>query len=151
MLMKLCELDKLLRWPLGRSERLAKKRRIPHIILPDGEIRVRWMDIKPLIVSVGVKHDDIKLGDERLVKTLEWEQGAPTSPGVYLFRIPQETDDTGLDLDGRLTTPNAYRWEFRNVYLDENEWLCCRDSNGDERVVRSDTDTMNCYFARVDC
>lgn len=33
------ESDMLLRYPRGRSARLARKGLIPHVVLPDGEIR----------------------------------------------------------------------------------------------------------------
>lgn len=38
-LLKPSEVDLLFRYPPGRSLRLAKAGRIPHIVLPDGEIR----------------------------------------------------------------------------------------------------------------
>ena len=40
-LMTTYDLDELLRYPNGRSARLARKGQIPHVILPDGEIRFR--------------------------------------------------------------------------------------------------------------
>jgi hypothetical protein len=46
------QLDKRLNWPLGRAERLARRRKLPHIVLPDGAIRFSWREIKPLIVRV---------------------------------------------------------------------------------------------------
>jgi hypothetical protein len=33
------EVDLLFRYPTGRSRRLARQGKLPHIILPDGEIR----------------------------------------------------------------------------------------------------------------
>ncbi len=45
------EVDHRLGWTLGRAERLARKRRLPHY-LPDGSIRFVWDDIAPLIVPV---------------------------------------------------------------------------------------------------
>jgi hypothetical protein len=33
------EVDKRLRWPLGRAERLAHRRRLPHLFLSTGEVR----------------------------------------------------------------------------------------------------------------
>ena len=38
-LMKPSQVDSLLRYPSGRSQRLARKGLIPHVELPDGEIR----------------------------------------------------------------------------------------------------------------
>ena len=46
------EIDKKLNWPLGRAERLARRGRLPHVVLPDGAIRLRWSTIEPLIVQV---------------------------------------------------------------------------------------------------
>ena len=46
------DLDKRLGWKLGRAERLARQRRLPHVILPDGSIRFNWQEIEPLIVHV---------------------------------------------------------------------------------------------------
>lgn len=43
------EIDKRLTWPLGRAERLARRGRLPHVVLPDGSIRFRWDQIEPLI------------------------------------------------------------------------------------------------------
>ena len=46
------ELDKRLGWKPGRAERLARQRRLPHTLLPDGSIRFEWKQIEPLIVHV---------------------------------------------------------------------------------------------------
>ena len=46
------KIDQRLNWPLGRTERLARQRRLPYVLLPDGSIRVRWEDIEPLILEV---------------------------------------------------------------------------------------------------
>lgn len=46
------DVDKRLGWKPGRAERLARQRRLPHVILPDGAIRFDWDEIEPLIVHV---------------------------------------------------------------------------------------------------
>lgn len=46
------DIEKRLGWKSGRAERLAKQRRLPHYILPDGQLRFLWDDIEPLIVRV---------------------------------------------------------------------------------------------------
>jgi hypothetical protein len=46
------EIDKRLTWPLGRSERLARRGKLPHVLLPDGSIRFEWVDIEQLIVRM---------------------------------------------------------------------------------------------------
>ena len=57
MLMTERELDKRLRWPLGRAARLVRDGRLPHILLPDGSVRFCWADIEPLIVSIDATGD----------------------------------------------------------------------------------------------
>jgi hypothetical protein len=46
------EIDRRFGWPLGRAERLARRKRLPHVLLPDGSIRFEWADIDPLLVRV---------------------------------------------------------------------------------------------------
>lgn len=48
-LLKPSEVDLLLRYPPGRSRRLAKAGLIPHVCLPDGEIRFHEAEIRHLI------------------------------------------------------------------------------------------------------
>jgi hypothetical protein len=47
------EVDRLLKWPLGRADRLARRGRLPHVRLPDGSLRFEWTSIERLIVRVG--------------------------------------------------------------------------------------------------
>ena len=46
------DVDRRLNWPLGRAERLARQRRLPYVLLPDGSIRFRWEDIEPSLLPV---------------------------------------------------------------------------------------------------
>jgi hypothetical protein len=46
------DIDNRLNWPLGRANRLAKRGKLPHVVLPDGSIRFEWEAIEPLIVRV---------------------------------------------------------------------------------------------------
>jgi hypothetical protein len=46
------DVDQKLNWPLGRAAKLAKQRRLPYILLPDGSIRFNWEQIEPLIVEI---------------------------------------------------------------------------------------------------
>jgi hypothetical protein len=48
------DIDQRLGWKPGRAERLAKQRRLPHYLLPDGQFRFVWDEIEPLIVHVPV-------------------------------------------------------------------------------------------------
>jgi hypothetical protein len=48
------EVDTRLGWRPGRAERLARQRRLPYVLLPDGSIRFDWDEIERLIVRVPV-------------------------------------------------------------------------------------------------
>jgi hypothetical protein len=46
------EVDGRLNWPLGRAERLARRGKVPHVVLPDGSIRFEWESIETLLRRV---------------------------------------------------------------------------------------------------
>jgi len=46
------DVDKRYNWPLGRAQRLARRRRLPHVILPDGSIRFDAEEVDRLVVHV---------------------------------------------------------------------------------------------------
>jgi hypothetical protein len=46
------DVDTRLGWKPGRAERLARQRRLPYVLLPDGSIRFDWNQIEPLMVRV---------------------------------------------------------------------------------------------------
>ena len=46
------DIDSRLNWPPGRTSRLARKGKLPHYVLPDGSIRLRWEEIEPLVQHV---------------------------------------------------------------------------------------------------
>jgi hypothetical protein len=46
------DVDRRLAWKPGTAERLARQRRLPYALLPDGSIRFDWNEIEPLIVRV---------------------------------------------------------------------------------------------------
>ncbi len=46
------EVDRRLNWPVGRAERLARQRRLPYVLLPDGSIRFRWEEVEGLLLDV---------------------------------------------------------------------------------------------------
>jgi hypothetical protein len=54
------EVDHRLGWNLGRAERLARKRRLPHYVLPDGSIRFLWEEIESLIVPVAAEAGEVQ-------------------------------------------------------------------------------------------
>lgn len=45
------EVDRLLRYPRGRTAKLARTGKIPHIKLPDGEIRFDPNEIEKLLTT----------------------------------------------------------------------------------------------------
>ena len=48
------DIDKRLNWPLGRAERLARRRQLPHVLLPDGSIRFEWEPVEAMLQHVSV-------------------------------------------------------------------------------------------------
>ena len=46
------DIDQRLNWSLGKAERLARQRRLPYVLLPDGSIRFQWEDIERLLLHV---------------------------------------------------------------------------------------------------
>jgi len=46
------DIDSRLNWPTGRTSRLARFGKLPHYVLPDGSIRLRWVEIAPLVQHV---------------------------------------------------------------------------------------------------
>jgi hypothetical protein len=46
------DVERRVGWKPGRAERLAKQRRLPHYVLPNGDLRFVWAEIEPLIVHV---------------------------------------------------------------------------------------------------
>ena len=46
------DVDKFLNWPPGTAARLTRRKRLPHYVLPDGSIRLRWAEIEPLVRHV---------------------------------------------------------------------------------------------------
>jgi hypothetical protein len=45
-------IDRLLNWPLGTAARLARRRRLPHYVLPDGSIRFRQHEVEAVVNHV---------------------------------------------------------------------------------------------------
>lgn len=54
------EVDRRLKWPVGRADRLARRGRLPHIRLPDGSLRFEWPAIEQLIVHVGNNASELR-------------------------------------------------------------------------------------------
>lgn len=59
------EIDRRFGWKPGRAERLARQRRLPYVLMPDGSVRFDWGEIEPLIVRVQTATDSA--GDHRHV------------------------------------------------------------------------------------
>jgi hypothetical protein len=47
------DVDRRMGWRPGKSERLARQRRLPYILMPDGSIRFDWAELEALIVRIG--------------------------------------------------------------------------------------------------
>ena len=49
------EVDKIFLWPAGRAQRLARRGRLPHVVLPDGKtIRFDRAEVEALVKRVPV-------------------------------------------------------------------------------------------------
>jgi hypothetical protein len=60
------DIDSRLNWPPGRTSRLARTGKLPHYVLPDGSIRLRWEEIAPLVQHVPTDPDTTEAkGDNR--------------------------------------------------------------------------------------
>lgn len=46
------DIDLRLNWPLGTSTRLARRKQLPHYLLPNGAIRLRWEEVSALVRHV---------------------------------------------------------------------------------------------------
>jgi hypothetical protein len=46
------EIDERLNWHPGTARQLARRRKLPHRRLPNGEIRFVWSEVEPLVVRV---------------------------------------------------------------------------------------------------
>jgi hypothetical protein len=46
------DVDAILNWPPGRASRLARSRKLPHYLLPDGAVRFRMTEIEQLVQRV---------------------------------------------------------------------------------------------------
>lgn len=51
------DVDHRLNWQPGRASRLARAGKLPHYILPDGSIRLRWDEIAALVQHVAPTSD----------------------------------------------------------------------------------------------
>jgi hypothetical protein len=49
------DIDDRLNWPAGTARRMARRGRLPHVLLPDNEIRFIWEEIAPLIRRVPIR------------------------------------------------------------------------------------------------
>lgn len=46
------EIDRRFSWPPGRAAKLARQRRLPHMLLPDGSIRFDGDELDKMILRV---------------------------------------------------------------------------------------------------
>jgi len=46
------DVDHRLNWPLGKSERLARRGKLPHVLLPDGSVRFEWEPVEAMIQRI---------------------------------------------------------------------------------------------------
>lgn len=51
------DIDARLNWAAGTAQRLAKRGRLPHVLLPNGEVRFIWTEIVSLIRHVPMREE----------------------------------------------------------------------------------------------
>ena len=82
---------------------------------------------------------------------LDWIEGCPQEPGVYLFRFSRGHGLEGVPLLLRLSEPDAYDWFVVTVFRDEEhgwlEYVSPRD--GSTRVLSSEFGQMSVWWARL--
>jgi hypothetical protein len=49
------DVDARFNWRPGTARRLALRRRLPHVVLPDGSIRFHWHEVEALVRHVAVE------------------------------------------------------------------------------------------------
>jgi hypothetical protein len=49
-------IDRRLVWPPGTAARLARRGKLPHYVLPNGDLRLRWDEVIGLVRRVAVGH-----------------------------------------------------------------------------------------------
>ncbi len=57
------QIDRHLNWPLGTTSRLARRRQLPHYLLPDGSIRLRWVEVKALVRRIPREEQEAEHGN----------------------------------------------------------------------------------------
>ena len=82
---------------------------------------------------------------------LDWHEGCPREPGVYLFRIPQGHDLSGLELLLRLCEPDAYDWYIVTLRRDAQtgwlEYVLPRD--GSTRIASSQFGDICVWWSKL--
>ena len=53
------DVDTRLGWTPGQASRLARKQKLPHYVLPDGDIRFAWAELAALIRHVTPTHPEL--------------------------------------------------------------------------------------------
>jgi hypothetical protein len=81
---------------------------------------------------------------------LDWSEGCPPEPGVYLLRIPRGHDLAGLPLLIRLSEPSAYDWFVVTVFRNDRGWLeYISPRDGSTRVLSSEFGAANVWWTKM--
>jgi len=71
------QIDRLLNWPLGTTARLVRRRQLPHYILPDYSVRLRWAEVEALVRHIRPRTDDLGLSTDQVPTSGEPGGGRP--------------------------------------------------------------------------
>jgi hypothetical protein len=50
------QIDRRLNWQPGTAARLARRGKLPHYVLPNGDLRLRWDEVNSLVRRVAAEH-----------------------------------------------------------------------------------------------
>lgn len=87
---------------------------------------------------------------EPVCYAMEWNEGCPTEPGVYLLRLSRGHDLDGLPLLLRLSEPSAYDWFAVTVFRNARGWLeYVSPRDWSTRVLSSEFGAANVWWAKM--
>lgn len=96
-------------------------------------------------------NDITAISDASHCYALDWTEGCPEEPGVYLFRIPKGHGLGGLELMMKLCEPDGYDWFVVRVVRDEVrgwlEYVSPRD--GSTRVASSEFGSISVWWSKL--
>jgi hypothetical protein len=54
------QVDRHFNWPVGTAARLARRRRLPHYLLPDGSVRMCLEEVQALVRHIPLRTEEVQ-------------------------------------------------------------------------------------------